>query len=76
MYCTVLMERDCAGACGGAVPYRVVEVNPLYKGELAWSEYKKVPVVTVAGEQLNDSTNIMVTLSARMGAHRSVRPRI
>ena len=53
-----------------AVPYRVVEVNPLYKGELAWSEYKKVPVVTVAGEQLNDSTHIMVTLSNRMAGKK------
>jgi len=27
------------------IPYRVVEVNPLTKTELKWSEYKKVPVV-------------------------------
>lgn len=31
------------------IPYRVVEVNPLTKTEIAWSEYKKAsraPVVT------------------------------
>jgi microsomal prostaglandin-E synthase 2 len=33
-----------------------VEVNPLGKKEIKWSEYKKVPVLVVDGEQLNDST--------------------
>ncbi|EFJ23495.1 hypothetical protein SELMODRAFT_103322 [Selaginella moellendorffii] len=38
------------------VPYRIVEVNPLGKKEIAWSEYKKVPILMVDGEQMNDST--------------------
>jgi glutathione S-transferase len=38
------------------IPYKVVEVNPLGKKEIKWSEYKKVPVLVVDGEQLNDST--------------------
>mmetsp|Transcript_39367 Transcript_39367/g.47729 ORF Transcript_39367/g.47729 Transcript_39367/m.47729 type:complete len:343 (-) Transcript_39367:481-1509(-) len=48
------------------IPYRVVEVNPLFKGELKWSEYQKVPVLMVNGEQLNDSTHIITTLSERI----------
>jgi hypothetical protein len=38
------------------IPYKVVEVNPLSKKEIKWSEYKKVPIVMVDGEQLNDSS--------------------
>uniref|UniRef100_A0A0D9ZHS9 Uncharacterized protein n=1 Tax=Oryza glumipatula TaxID=40148 RepID=A0A0D9ZHS9_9ORYZ len=34
------------------IPYKVVEVNPLSKKEIKWSEYKKVPILTVDGEQL------------------------
>lgn len=32
-----------------AIPYDVVEVNPLFKSELAFSEYKKVPVLVIDG---------------------------
>eukprot|EP00897_Mesotaenium_endlicherianum_P005322 jgi/Mesen1/4818/ME000243S04000 len=39
-----------------SIPYRIVEVNPLGKKELKWSQYKKVPVIVVDNEQLNDST--------------------
>jgi hypothetical protein len=35
----------------------VVEVNPIGKKELKWSEYKKVPVLVVDGEPMNDSTS-------------------
>lgn len=38
------------------ISYKVVEVNPMGKKELKWSEYKKVPVLVVDGEPLNDST--------------------
>ena len=38
------------------IPYKVVEVNPMGKKELKWSDYKKVPVLVVDGEQMNDST--------------------
>lgn len=42
------------------VPYRVVEVHPLTKKQLAFSDYKKVPVlVTQNGEQINDSSEII-----------------
>jgi microsomal prostaglandin-E synthase 2 len=44
------------------IPYQVVEVNPWNKKELKWSEYKKVPVLMVDGQQLNDSTGMLVTL--------------
>jgi microsomal prostaglandin-E synthase 2 len=43
-----------------------VEVNPLGKKEIKWSEYKKVPVLVVDGEQLNDSTEIISTLQRRI----------
>ncbi|CAK9881840.1 unnamed protein product [Sphagnum jensenii] len=48
------------------IPYKVVEVNPLGKKEIKWSEYKKVPVLVVDGEQLNDSTEIISTLQRRI----------
>ncbi|KAI3960603.1 hypothetical protein MKX01_003777 [Papaver californicum] len=38
------------------IPYKVVEVNPLSKKEIKWSEYKKVPILTVDGEHLVDSS--------------------
>lgn len=38
------------------VPYKVVEVNPLSKKEIKWSDYKKVPIVVMDGEQLQDSS--------------------
>lgn len=51
------------------IPYRVVEVNPLTKAELKWSEYKKVPVVLLDGrEQLNDSSAIISRLAAEVHA--------
>ncbi|KAL3688892.1 hypothetical protein R1sor_015201 [Riccia sorocarpa] len=50
------------------IPYQVVEVNPVGKKELKWSDYKKVPVVVVDGEQLNDSTAIITSLNRRLGA--------
>ncbi|KAL2631002.1 hypothetical protein R1flu_015688 [Riccia fluitans] len=50
------------------IPYQVVEVNPVGKKELKWSDYKKVPVVVVDGQQLNDSTAIITSLNSRLGA--------
>lgn len=43
------------------IPYRAVEVNPLLKTELKFSEgYKKVPIMlTAEGEQINDSNEII-----------------
>ncbi|KAJ0106545.1 hypothetical protein Patl1_19612 [Pistacia atlantica] len=41
------------------IPYKVVEVNPLSKKEIKWSDYKKVPILMVDGEQLVDSSAII-----------------
>eukprot|EP00250_Pteridium_aquilinum_P014034 c21736_g1_i1 orf=235-1218(-) len=49
-----------------SIPYRVVEVNPMSKKELKWSEYKKVPILMVNGQQMNDSTAIISTLNERI----------
>lgn len=55
------------------IPYRAVEVNPLTKSELKWSEYKKVPVVLLDGnEQVNDSSAIISRLSVDVTANREV----
>jgi len=48
------------------IPYKVVEVNPMGKKELKWSDYKKVPVLVVDGEQMNDSTAIISELTRRI----------
>lgn len=48
------------------IPYKVVEVNPLSKKEIKWSEYKKVPILTVDGEQLVDSSDIINILQQRV----------
>ncbi|KAL4420807.1 hypothetical protein ABPG75_010463 [Micractinium tetrahymenae] len=52
------------------IPYRCVEVNPLTKAELKWSDYKKVPVVLVDGEQVNDSSAIISRLAAEIEARQ------
>ena len=44
------------------IPYKVVEVNPLSKKEIKWSDYKKVPILTVDGEQLVDSSSYTLLL--------------
>lgn len=38
------------------IPYKVVEVNPISKKEIKWSDYQKVPILMVDGEQLIDSS--------------------
>jgi len=50
------------------VSYRTVEVNPLSKKELKWSEYKKVPVLVMNGKQYNDSSVIAEEVQARAEA--------
>jgi microsomal prostaglandin-E synthase 2 len=47
------------------VPYKVIEVNPLSKKEIKFSDYKKVPILMVDGEQLNDSSAIIDKLADR-----------
>ncbi|KAF5455744.1 hypothetical protein F2P56_025290 [Juglans regia] len=41
------------------IPYEVVEVNPINKKEIKWSDYKKVPILKVDGEQMVDSSDII-----------------
>ncbi|KAG0563365.1 hypothetical protein M758_8G024100 [Ceratodon purpureus] len=48
------------------IAYKVVEVNPMGKKEIKWSDYKKVPVLVVDGEQMNDSTEIITELTRRI----------
>lgn len=38
------------------IPHKVVEVNPISKKEIKWSDYKKVPILMVDGKQMNDSS--------------------
>jgi len=47
----------------------VIEVNPMSKEEIKFSEYKKVPIVVLdGGEQFNDSSEIIAKLGERMAA--------
>ncbi|PWA86536.1 Glutaredoxin [Artemisia annua] len=48
------------------IPYKIVEVNPINKKEIKWSDYKKVPILKVDGEQMVDSTDIIDKLHQRM----------
>ncbi|XP_031283234.1 prostaglandin E synthase 2 [Pistacia vera] len=48
------------------IPYKVVEVNPINKKEIKWSDYKKVPILTVDGEQMVDSSDIIDKLFQRI----------
>jgi len=47
------------------LPYKIVEVNPLGKKEIKWSDYKKVPILMVDGKQLNDSSAIIDKLDSQ-----------
>lgn len=38
------------------IPYEVVEVNPISKKEIKWSDYKKVPILKIDDEQMVDSS--------------------
>eukprot|EP00249_Psilotum_nudum_P009819 c22174_g1_i1 orf=300-1295(+) len=53
------------------IPYRVVEVNPISKKELKWSEYRKVPILVVDGQQINDSSAIISTLNEKINPKRT-----
>jgi microsomal prostaglandin-E synthase 2 len=44
------------------IPYKIVEVDPVFKKELADSDYKKVPQTIINGIRVNDSTLIISTL--------------
>ncbi|XP_071733009.1 uncharacterized protein [Rutidosis leptorrhynchoides] len=53
------------------VPYKVVEVNPLSKKEIKWSDYKKVPILMVDGEPLQDSSAIIDQLRNKLSPVKS-----
>ncbi|KAK1404119.1 Prostaglandin E synthase 2 [Heracleum sosnowskyi] len=55
------------------VPYQIVEVNPLSRKEIKWSDYKKVPILMVDGEQMNDSSVIIDKLHSMMNSDSSVK---
>ncbi|XP_075656118.1 uncharacterized protein LOC142626205 [Castanea sativa] len=48
------------------IPYGVVEVNPINKKEIKWSDYKKVPILKVDGEQMVDSSDIIDKLFQKL----------
>ncbi|KAL8240080.1 hypothetical protein R6Q59_013435 [Mikania micrantha] len=48
------------------IPYKIVEVNPINKKEIKWSDYKKVPILMVDGEQMVNSSDIIDKIFQRM----------
>ncbi|EEF52757.1 prostaglandin E synthase 2 [Ricinus communis] len=54
------------------IPYKIVEVNPISKKEIKWSDYKKVPILTVDGEQMVDSSDIINKLFERIHTGNSI----
>ncbi|KAF5199315.1 Prostaglandin e synthase [Thalictrum thalictroides] len=54
------------------IPYKVVEVNPISKKEIKWSEYKKVPILTVDGENMVDSSDIISKMSQKIRPDDSI----
>ncbi|XP_065847644.1 uncharacterized protein [Euphorbia lathyris] len=54
------------------IPYKVVEVNPMNKKEIKWSDYKKVPILKVDGEQMVDSSDIIDKLFQRINPDKSI----
>lgn len=38
------------------IPYKIVEVNPINKKEIKWSDYRKVPILMADGEQMVNSS--------------------
>ena len=55
------------------VPYVVVEVDPLFKGVLSWSDYKKVPVAIVNGRVVTDSSVIIDAVEEACSAGGGVK---
>lgn len=48
------------------IAYKVIEVNPISKKEIKWSDYKKVPILMVDGEHMVDSSDIINKLAQRI----------
>ncbi|XVF73924.1 hypothetical protein PTKIN_Ptkin13bG0020100 [Pterospermum kingtungense] len=55
-----------------SIPYTIVEVNPISKKEIKWSDYKKVPILKVDGEHMADSSEIIDKLFHRINPDCSV----
>ncbi|KAH7523486.1 uncharacterized protein LOC107409466 [Ziziphus jujuba] len=53
------------------VQYKVVEVNPINKKEIKWSDYKKVPILKVDGEHMVDSSDIIAKLYQKINPENS-----
>ncbi|KAK2982272.1 hypothetical protein RJ640_020824 [Escallonia rubra] len=56
------------------IPYKIVEVNPISKKEIKWSDYKKVPILMVDGEQMVDSSDIVNKLYQRIHPESPIDP--
>ncbi|KAG8389860.1 hypothetical protein BUALT_Bualt01G0022700 [Buddleja alternifolia] len=54
------------------IPYKVEEVNPISKKEIKWSDYQKVPILTVDGEQMVDSSVIIDKLAEKIPSDSSI----
>ncbi|KAL3640999.1 hypothetical protein CASFOL_015967 [Castilleja foliolosa] len=54
------------------IPYTIVEVNPISKKEIKWSDYKKVPILMVDGEQLVNSSEIINKLKTKIQPDKAV----
>jgi len=54
------------------IDYTIVEVNPLWKREISFSKYKKVPFVIANGTQINDSSVIISALRSLMLGQDSI----
>ncbi|KAL9987847.1 hypothetical protein ACROYT_G002219 [Oculina patagonica] len=48
------------------IKYNKVEVSPLWKGEISFSKYKKVPIVVADDKQINDSSVIISAICSLM----------
>ncbi|KAI3745812.1 hypothetical protein L6452_08223 [Arctium lappa] len=48
------------------IPYKIVEVNPINKKEIKWSDYRKVPILMVDGEQMVNSSDIIDKMFQRI----------
>ncbi|XP_048857625.1 prostaglandin E synthase 2 [Brienomyrus brachyistius] len=58
------------------LPYETVEVNPVMRQEIKWSQYRKVPILMVDGTQLNDSSVIISALKTYLVSTEKTIPEI
>lgn len=65
------VSSNAIRGCSLQIPYRTVEVSPLTKKELKWSEHRKVPVAVLDGDIVQDSSLIISRLAAELEAEQS-----